>query len=111
MTSRAGRKGYSGENEVVKFFRHLKVKVQRAFGSDGRAMGEASDIDVRATVDDLILLIQVKRYKKFSIYKFFKNANVVALRGDNQKWLYVVTEDLMGEIVNRLKSKEQKDER
>tara|TARA_Y100000592_G_C5434544_1_gene300075 strand:- start:616 stop:951 length:336 start_codon:yes stop_codon:yes gene_type:complete len=105
MPSRSGRKGYAGENEVVNRFRHLGVKVIRAFASDGRALGEKSDIDIKATIDDLIMLIQVKRYKRFSIYKFFKNANVVALRGDHQKWLYVLSEDMMAEIVKRLKLK------
>ena len=102
MPSSSGRKGYSGENEVVNWFRHLGISVIRAFGSDGRALGEKSDVDIKATIDDLVMLIQVKRYKKFSIYKFFKNANVVALRGDREKWLYVLNEDIMADIVKRL---------
>mgnify|MGYP003154962179 FL=1 len=103
MPNKSGRKGYSGENEVVHYLRDLGVKVQRAFGSDGRALGESPDIDIKASIDELLMLIQVKRYKRFSIYKFFKNANVVALRGDHKKWLFVFSEDLMTELIQKLR--------
>ena len=39
MPNRSARKGYRGETEVVQLMRDLGFKAQRAFGSDGRALG------------------------------------------------------------------------
>ena len=99
MPSSASRKGYSGEVEVVKILQDLGFDARRSFGSDGRAFGEASDIDVKATKDDLTLLVQVKRRKKIASYLEFKNANVVMVRQDRKPWVWIVDNDMMEKLI------------
>ncbi len=98
MPNRSARKGYRGETEVVQLMRDLGFKAQRAFGSDGRALGEKSDIDVKATKGDITLLIQVKRRKKLASYLKFNNANCVAVRQDRGPWIYMISEEVMKNI-------------
>lgn len=78
--------------------RDLGFNAQRAFGSDGRAIGEKSDIDVKATKGDITLLIQVKRRKKIADYLKFKNANVVAVRQDRGPWVYMLSEEIFKNV-------------
>tara|TARA_R100000234_G_scaffold60073_1_gene36396 strand:- start:2202 stop:2567 length:366 start_codon:yes stop_codon:yes gene_type:complete len=104
MPSKASRKGYGGEVEVVKILEELGFATSRAFGSDGRALGEKSDIDVKATKGDITLLIQVKRRKKIADYLSFKNADVVMIRQDFKPWLWIVKNSLMEQILNGVKN-------
>ena len=104
MPSSASRKGYSGEVEVVKLLQDLGFNAMRSFGSDGRALGEASDIDIKASKDDLTLLVQVKRRKKIASYLEFKNANVVMIRQDRGPWLWIVRNDIMQQLIGEVKS-------
>jgi len=84
MTSKAKAKGYGYERELVYALSGFGcTSVQRAFGSDGRAMGEKSDIDIKADVDGIKLKIQAKRRKALPKYLRPGNANVVAMREDH----------------------------
>ena len=98
MPNASARKGYTGEAQVVSILRDLGFKAVRAFGSDGRALGEASDIDVKATKGDITLLIQVKRRKKIADYLKFNNANVVAVRQDRGQWVYMLSEEIFKDV-------------
>tara|TARA_Y100000593_G_scaffold94992_1_gene197927 strand:+ start:11022 stop:11351 length:330 start_codon:yes stop_codon:yes gene_type:complete len=83
MTSKAKAKGYGYERELVSALKEFGcTSVQRAFGSDGRAMGEAADIDIKAEINDIVLKVQAKRRKSLPKYLQPGNANVVAVRED-----------------------------
>ncbi len=95
MPSKASRKGYQGEVEVVELLRDLGFTAERSWGSDGRSFGERSDIDVKATKGDLTILVQVKRRKKIADFLSFKNADVVMVRQDRKPWLWIVKHEWM----------------
>jgi len=104
MSSKASRKGYGGEVEVVKLLEDLGFAAERSFGSDGRAFGEKSDIDVKATKGDLTILVQVKRRKKIADYLSFKNADIVMVRQDFKPWVWIVRNSVMQKIINGVKN-------
>jgi len=77
MNSKAKGTGY--ENELVKKLKKAGFnKVKRAWGSDGRSMGEAPDVDIKA--DDF--LIQAKRRKSIPKWLSLGNCDVVMFRED-----------------------------
>ena len=83
MTSKAKAKGYGYERELVYALKQFGcTSIQRAFGSDGRAMGEAADIDIKAEINDIVLKVQAKRRKSIPKYLQPGYANVVAVRED-----------------------------
>ena len=100
MPIKASRKGYGGEVEVVQILRDLGFAAERSWGSDGRAFGEKSDIDVKATKGDLTILVQVKRRKKIADYLTFRNADIVMVRQDWKPWVWIVKNDMMKKILN-----------
>ena len=104
MGSKASRKGYSGEVEVVQILEELGFIAERSFGSNGRAFGEASDIDVKATKGDLKILVQVKRRKKIADYLTFNNADIVMVRQDYKPWVWIVKNSVMSKILNGVKN-------
>ena len=91
MPNASARKGYTGEAQVVSILRDLGFKAVRA-------LGEASDIDIKAIKGDITLLIQVKRRKKIADYLKFNNANVVAVRQDRGPWVYMLSEEVFKNI-------------
>tara|TARA_R110000803_G_scaffold153330_2_gene218216 strand:- start:6101 stop:6481 length:381 start_codon:yes stop_codon:yes gene_type:complete len=98
MPSKASRKGYQGEVEVVELLRELGFIADRSWGSDGRSFGEKSDIDVKATKGDLTILVQVKRRKKIADFLSFRNADVVMVRQDRKPWLWIVKHEWMKKL-------------
>jgi len=77
MNSKAKGTGY--ENELVKKLKKAGFnKVKRAWGSDGRSMGEAPDVDIKA--DDF--LSQAKRRKSIPKWLSLGNCDVVMFRED-----------------------------
>ena len=83
MTSKAKAKGYGYERELVYALRGFGcTSVQRAFGSDGRAMGEKADIDITAEFNGIDFKVQAKRRRALPKYLRPGNANVVAMRED-----------------------------
>tara|TARA_R100001440_G_scaffold63643_2_gene83914 strand:- start:1104 stop:1406 length:303 start_codon:yes stop_codon:yes gene_type:complete len=93
------KKGYRGEVEVRNFLADLGFDAERSWGSDGRAFGLASDIDIKATRGDLELHVQVKRRKKIASYLEFKNANLVAVRQDRGKWVFIMSEEMFKDVL------------
>jgi|TARA_R100001530_G_scaffold135542_1_gene113009 Holliday junction resolvase len=104
MPSKASRKGYSGEVEVVRLLEDLGFAAERSWGSDGRSFGEKSDIDVKATKGDLTILVQVKRRKKIADYLTFRNADIVMVRQDFKPWVWIVKNDVMAKILDGVKN-------
>ena len=92
------KKGYRGEVEVLGLFADLDITAMRSWGSDGRSLSLPSDIDGKAVRDELELHIQVKRRKKSASYLDFKNANMVAVRQDRGKWVFIINEEMMRHV-------------
>tara|TARA_R100000315_G_C5234576_1_gene145961 strand:+ start:3191 stop:3508 length:318 start_codon:yes stop_codon:yes gene_type:complete len=105
VASSSGRKGYRGETQVVEILKDLGFTAERAWGSDGRAIGTYSDIDVKATKGDLTLLIQVKRRKKIADYLNFNHADVVMVRQDRKPWVWIIKNTVMEKILCLLNKK------
>ena len=77
MNSKA--KGTSYENELVKKLKKAGFEnVKRAWGSDGRSMGEAADVDILADS----VKIQAKRRKTIPKWLSLGNCDVVMYRED-----------------------------
>ena len=93
------KKGYRGEVEVKELLSDLGFDAERSWGSDGRAFGLASDIDIKATRGDLLLHVQVKRRKKIASYSAFKNANLVAVREDRGNWVFIMSEEMFKDVL------------
>ena len=104
MSSKASRKGYGGEVEVVQILEDLGFAAERSWGSDGRSFGEKSDIDVKATKSDLTILVQVKRRKKIADYLKFRNADIVMIRQDFKPWVWIVQHGMMKKLLNGVKN-------
>ena len=79
MSINSKRKGSAYENELVKKLEESGFKnVKRSWGSDGRSLGEASDVDIVA--DDI--KIQAKRRKSIPQWLSLGNCDVVMFRED-----------------------------
>ena len=77
LNSKAKGTGY--ENELVKKLNKAGFeKVKRAWGSDGRSMGEAPDVDILADK----IKIQAKRRKTIPKWLSLGNCDVVMYRED-----------------------------
>ena len=77
MNSKAKGTGY--ENELVKKLKEAGFKnVKRAWGSDGRSMGEAADVDILADS----IKVQAKRRKTIPKWLALGNCDVVMYRED-----------------------------
>ena len=64
MTSPSKRKGNTYERELVQRLREAGFEACRAWGSDGRALGEAAEVDVVADG----MRVQCKRRKQLAAW-------------------------------------------
>jgi len=87
MPSKNSRRGSNGEREVVKAAQAAGITAERAYASNGRALGAAE------TVDALVgkYRVQVKRRRKIADYVLPPaGADVTAIREDHGKWHIVI---------------------
>jgi hypothetical protein len=88
MSSPSKRKGYSFEVECIAIAESLGFTTKRAWGSNGRAMGEHEEVDIVIGGEKF----QCKRRKKIA-QDLFPNEDVVEgqiIRADRQKHPYIV---------------------
>jgi hypothetical protein len=79
LMANSKRKGTAYENEIVSKLKESGFSdVKRAWGSDGRSMGEAPDVDIVA--DDI--KIQAKRRKSIPKWLSLGNCDIVVFRED-----------------------------
>lgn len=79
MANRSKAKGTGYENELVRKLEDSGFKnVKRAWGSDGRSMGETPDVDILASG----IKIQAKRRKSIPKWLNLGNCDVVMYRED-----------------------------
>lgn len=102
MTAKNKIRGNQVERETVKAFEAARYKARRAWGSDGRSMGLAEDIDVWVTFDgkrfrDVNIKIQCKRKKKLPDWLGFSdNVDAVVVREDRgQLFIIMKLEDYL----------------
>ena len=96
MPSPGKQKGNTGERELVKILEGRGFSAKRAWGSDGRALGEKEGVDVVADHDltGLNIRVQVKRLKRWSKTLHPPDgSDMVAIRGDREEWHVVLKLD------------------
>jgi Holliday junction resolvase len=62
------KKGNRVEREIVNIFKESNWEAERAWGSNGRAMGEHEEVDIKAEKGEVKLLVQVKARKAIADY-------------------------------------------
>lgn len=83
MPSKNKTRGNNLEREVVKAFQRAGLEAQRAWGSDGRAMGQHQEVDVLVHND---LKLQCKRKKALPKYLgFTEHVDGVVFKEDRGK--------------------------
>lgn len=78
MANKSKAKGTGYENELVHKLNEHGFKAKRAWGSDGRSLGEAPDVDIVA--DDI--KIQAKRRRSIPKWLSLGNCDAVMFRED-----------------------------
>ena len=79
MTSSSKVKGNTFERAIVNTARDMGLEAQRAYASDGRALGEVKEVDVLVGG----VTIQAKRRAKLADYmQIPDNVDIVVMRGD-----------------------------
>ena len=85
-------KGYRHEIECKEIAEKHGLDAVRAFGSDGRAIGQSSDVDVlirnpKLSKDDRFYKIKVQSKSRKSMPKYFDlgNADIKTMRANNIK--------------------------
>ena len=90
MTINSKRKGSAYENELVKRLQESGFKnVKRAWGSDGRSMGEAPDVDIMCDG----VKIHAKRRKTIPKWLNLGSCDVVMFREDRSITFVCMTFD------------------
>ena len=85
------RKGNRFEREIVHAAQDAGLSAERAYASDGRALGEAETVDVMIRAGDEPIRIQAKRRKKIAKYLTPpEGADVTVIREDRADALAVV---------------------
>ena len=94
------------EYEVVESFKAHGFEAQRAWGSNGKALGldEAVDCVVRnvATLNGIRdITIQAKRRKSLADYLYHEEVDITVVRKDGRghKRLYVIPEDVLFQLI------------
>lgn len=99
MTAKNKRRGNIFEKEIVKLAQEYGLDAQRAWGSDGRALGLHPEVDV--VVEHL--KIQCKRRKTMPSWLApNNNVHIQAVRKDRDRPYIVIPADLFFLIVSEL---------
>lgn len=93
MSSKSKIKGSNFEREVVKLAKTYGLKAERAYASNGKALGESEEVDIKLEE----FRIQCKRRKKIaSFLQIPEGCELVAFREDNGNTLILMNlEQLM----------------
>lgn len=101
MPNRQAIKGKNYERELVALFKKLGYDAERAWGSDGRALGEAKSVDLLLRVNGETYRIQAKRPARIAEYiKPPEGADIVVMREDHGSNLVVLPLDMFLELVD-----------
>ena len=100
MTSKSKRKGNQFEYESVRaledVFTGFSPKVERAFMSDGRSIGESADCDVRNSK----FIVQCKRRRDLPKWFLQTNSDMLMTRRDRGQRYYCFTEKGLKKLID-----------
>ena len=100
MASSSARKGKRFERELVRQAEAVGVDAQRAYASNGKALGEGKEADVVLEVPSgRRLTVQAKRRRNVAGYLTCESTDLVAVREDRGEALAVVPLDLLLELL------------
>ena len=94
-------RGYSVQ-EIVNIFKTYNWEAERAWGSNGKAMGEHEEVDIKAYKDEIKLLVQVKARKAIADYIKPNNdiVDIQIVKEDRMNPLVVIDIDLFLQLIN-----------
>lgn len=99
MSSPSKRKGNTFERELVDYAKNWGLKAIRAWGSNGRAMGEHEEVDLK--IEEYT--VQAKRRKKIASFLKCEHTDIVAFREDRGKTYYLMEQDVFLTLLKKLK--------
>ena len=98
----SARKGKRYERELVNACESAGVPAQRAYASNGEALGEHKNCDLKLSVPDgPDLTVQAKRRANVASYLTDEHTDLVAVREDRGQSLAVVPWDLFLDLLAR----------
>jgi len=96
MPSKNARRGSDFEREIVRLAREAGFRSERAWGSNGRALGEAESVDV--LINDI--RVQAKRRKRIADYfNIPPGADIVVVKQDRKELLAVIPFTMLLELM------------
>lgn len=91
MTTKSKRKGATFELELVKALQERGIQAEKAWGSNGKALGETEGVDLVFDWETERWRVQAKRRAKLPEYvKPPEGADIVMMREDRGETLVVV---------------------
>ena len=63
MSSKSKQKGNAYERSIVDYLKSIGCEATRAWGSNGKALGEHEEVDIKAVIGDVLFKLQLKRRK------------------------------------------------
>ena len=97
------QKGNGYEREIVKEAEAHGFGAERAYASNGRALGEAEEVDVLIKTQRRNFRVQAKRRKKIaSFLKIPEGADVVFVREDRGESQVIMPSSLFYEILQTI---------
>jgi len=99
LSSPSKRKGNSFERELVALAKGWGLSAQRAWGSNGKAMGLHEEVDCK--VEEYT--IQAKRRKKLASFLKCEHTDIVAFREDRGDTYALMPFDTFLDLMKRIK--------
>ena len=99
MSSPSKQKGNRFENELVALAKGWGLKAQRAWGSNGKAMGEHEEVDCK--IEEYT--VQAKRRKKIASFLKCEHTDIVAFREDRGETYALMPFDIFLEMLKKIK--------
>lgn len=91
MPSKSKRKGNAYERELVDRLKTSGCNAVRAWGSNGKALGESEEVDLIFSKNEKPWRVQAKRRAKLAAYmEIPEGADCVMMRGDRGETLVVI---------------------
>ena len=99
MSSPSKRKGNAFENELVSLAKEWGLSAQRAWGSNGKALGKHEEVD--CIIEDLT--VQAKRRKKIASFLKCEHTDIVAFREDRGETYALMPINVLLMLIKKLK--------
>lgn len=104
MSSKSKKKGRSYEREVVALFKALGFEAEKAWGSDGRAMGMPADVDIKV-IGMLGRVVGVQAKRKRQLPKWMDRGkgewDIMVMRQDNGETVVMMSWQILTELLKK----------